>query len=221
MSEYKFEDLKIKINNESHCKEVHCVLFKLGYSWDIRQNHFMNLNSYALYTGKNGYITYTCSGDGKEYFETHQNAETTLQGLKDRIVLKRNDVNDATHVVDKNQVDNFPANRVYYVGNKIWYYYNGEWEVSTHFTTCSVGKELIPIIQAGQPKITWRDAFRLLADGKEVEMLFEGEWLNVEDEFLVSTLMDEDAVFRIAPEYRELMGKYTKDQLIEIAGEMK
>lgn len=180
----------------------------------------MDLNSYALYTDKYGYITYSCSG-GEKQFDTHQNTATTLPQLKDKLVLKRNDINDATHVVDKNQVDNFPANRVYYVGNKIWFYYNGEWNFSTHFTACSVGKELIPIIQDAQSKITWRDAFRLLADGKEVEMLFEGEWLNVEDEFLVSTLMDEDAVFRIAPEYKELMGKYTKEQLIEIAGEMK
>lgn len=37
MSEYKFEDLKIKIENEEHCKEVQSVLFDLGYGWSIKK----------------------------------------------------------------------------------------------------------------------------------------------------------------------------------------
>ncbi|MDE3317284.1 hypothetical protein OKC46_16460 [Acinetobacter baumannii] len=93
--------------------------------------------------------------------------ELTLPQLRDLVVLKRNDVKDATHR-DKQQ------NSIYLTSDKVIYYWQGEWCKSAINKSNDyenyIANSLTPITQPQDPAlISGADALRALADGKEVE----------------------------------------------------
>lgn len=72
-----------------------------------------------------------------------------------------------------------------------------------------------------KPQMTWQDALRAVADGKEVEVdsISDG-WLDVTT--CCIELLQELESFRIKPPTIFLNGgNYTKEQLLKIAGEME
>ena len=88
------ENLKIRVNSEDESKEIQINLEQLGFKkfiWGI----FVH-NSYFIFANRNYY-----SRDNIENFSECDYKEITLPELRDLVVLKRNDVGDATHE-DKN-----------------------------------------------------------------------------------------------------------------------
>ena len=86
------KDLKIKVNSESESKEAQELFFKLGYYWNIGLE-VRNLGAKFLYVSNNQIKMGYCSDN----FSNTNYREITLAELRDMVVLKRNDVNDATH----------------------------------------------------------------------------------------------------------------------------
>lgn len=109
------ENLKIRVANEAESKEIQGLFFELGCGWHCgRRRDFRNLDKPYLYLDqKLKDITYIECGDifnDKDRFK-----EITLPQLRDMVVLKRNDVNDATHT---------DGEHLFYVGANESYFYS-------------------------------------------------------------------------------------------------
>lgn len=112
------DSYKVKVNNEQESEEVQELFFELGFGWhcgDIKD--LKNLDMAYLYTyDKSKDIT---CGSNESYFINHENKEITIQQLKDLVVLKRNDVGDATHT---------SGNYQYYLTSSEFFEYRfGKW----------------------------------------------------------------------------------------------
>lgn len=88
------ENLKIKVNTESESKEAQELFFELGCYWGESGKEYIDLSPYPCDIKKwgNQQISY-CHAE-HHYIDCK---ETTLPELRDLVVLKRNDVGDATH----------------------------------------------------------------------------------------------------------------------------
>lgn len=85
------ENLKIEVvGDEAKSKEAQELFFKLGYDWVYTT--MVNVTVGIIYSDRDGYLTVNPVSGIRDY------KETTLQELRDKVVLKRNDVSDATHV---------------------------------------------------------------------------------------------------------------------------
>ena len=109
------ENLKIRVNGEAESKEIQINLEQLGFKksvWGI----FVH-NSYFIFANCNYY-----SKDGIENFSECDYKEITLPELRDLVVLKRNDVEDASHI-------NCNGQYMYEASSGDWYlYHNNAWK---------------------------------------------------------------------------------------------
>lgn len=121
------ENLKIKLSTESENKEAQELFFELGFSWnglfEVSHLDLFSRGEYKyLFAGFNKYAEKPLVqiANGNEVAK-----EITLPELRDMVVLKRNDVSDATHSVDG---ENGSAVML----NGVWYGYNfrdDKWEL--------------------------------------------------------------------------------------------
>ena len=101
------ENYKVKVSNEAESKEVQELLFELGCYWysenSIDKNNIVEPSSpYPRYIHTNEF--------GRMYYCAEYNSGSlkTKQQLRDLVVLKRNDVNDANYESES-------GNRKYYL----------------------------------------------------------------------------------------------------------
>ena len=117
------ENLKIRVNNEAESKEVQDFAKSDGYS--RKYNNFSLHKGWVCLNSEKDILCVCHSQAGNELDDYK---EITLPELRDLVVLKRNDVGDATHwhVTGK-------ANLPYLFLSKEWYFFgrNG-WEKSIH-----------------------------------------------------------------------------------------
>ena len=129
--------------------------------------------------------------------------EITIPQLRDFVVLKRNDVSDATH-------RSLFCDDFYYVGEDVYIFEDGEWKKSVINP-----KDLNGLL--GKIEMTWQDALCALADGKNIDMRFNGEFeplINLLEAWLYGK------EFRIKPQNIKLNGEHTKEEWLKILGEM-
>lgn len=124
------ENLKIKVSSEAESKEVQELFFELGYGWHGKGKLVSYLDKILsndfgwLVLWKPSYLTNTVIQMGSGFEDCK---EITLQELRDMVVLKRNDVVDATH-----SVDGLNGSAINLSGK--WYAFNfniREWELWT------------------------------------------------------------------------------------------
>ncbi len=169
------DNYKIKVKDEASA-DVARVLFKeLGYHPDN--------SSYEPYVE---WIAVFEDGSGSFYshnMNLGECVEITIAQLRDLVVLKRNDVKDATH---RNKRDE----SIYLTSDKVIYYWYGEWCKSAINKSNDyedyIANSLTPITQPQDPAlISGADALRALADGKEVdvhESTYKNEvWFNLKE----------------------------------------
>ena len=89
------ENYKVKVGSEAESKEVQGLFFELGGGWGNGRAVVENTESECLFLTNSVCITHTPLVDN--YFYKHEAKELTISQLKDMVVLKRNDVGDATH----------------------------------------------------------------------------------------------------------------------------
>ncbi|OTU22139.1 hypothetical protein [Acinetobacter pittii] len=154
------DNYKIKVTDEVSNTEIQEALFELGCEWFGSTNEVKPLANCWIDVGSNGRLTWSFHGSDEK--------ELTLPQLRDLVVLKRNDVKDATHA-DEDR-------RAYLDSEGKYHFYihaEHKWEYSLDVQY--VGKHLKPINKPQDPAlISGADALRALADGKEVEY----NWLN-------------------------------------------
>ena len=87
------EDLKIRVNSEAESEEAQCLFFELGYRWlGCHGSSYFKINDNFKYITaymRGMSLAQGTNGDAKK--------EITMLQLRDMVVLKRNDVGDATH----------------------------------------------------------------------------------------------------------------------------
>lgn len=195
LKEQPMQNHKIKVTPETS-EEVQRLFFELGYEWNscgkkIKQydNNFSNLFIIDGYIYK--YTTTDILLEG-----------ITLPQLRDLVVLKRNDVSDATH-------EHIRSGNKYYRGFKDYVFDGVEWIL----TDITFPNSLKPINRG----MTWQDALCAVADGKDIDMRFNGEFeplINLLEAWLYGK------EFRIKPQNIKLNGEHTKEEWLKILGEM-
>lgn len=189
------DNYKIKVNDEAKSKEAQELFFELGFAWLCSKKDITNLDVVFIYA-KDGVLT---AGFNDHNFAEAGHKELTLPQLRDLVVLKRNDVKDATHR-DKQQ------NSIYLTSDKVIYYWQGEWCKSAINKSNDyenyIANSLTPITQPQDPAlISGAEALRALADGKEVEANNSdfGYWIDARN-LSVKDFFDDIHIFRLKPQ---------------------
>ncbi|MDK2131107.1 hypothetical protein OW666_19820 [Acinetobacter baumannii] len=188
------DNYKIKVKDEAESKEAQELFFELGYGWRDSKKDITNLDVVFIYA-KDGVLT---AGFNDHNFAEAGHKELTLPQLRDLVVLKRNDVRDATH---RDKLDE----SIYLTSDKVIYYWYGEWCKSAINKSNDyedyIANSLTPITQPQDPAlISGAEALRALADGKEVEYLeVSGKWRDAK--FLTANvLLVGDFSIRLKPQ---------------------
>ena len=117
------ERLKIKVNNEAESKEAQELFFELGASLGNGDNHAVTVPNIMGLAVIDGLINFVFNS--VVFSDIKQCKEVTLTKLRDMVVLKRNDVNDATHEFND-------GSKVYVSSNYVCYaYQNYQWGMVT------------------------------------------------------------------------------------------
>ena len=86
-------NMKIKVNSEAESEEAQCLFFELGYRWlgGHGSSYFKINDNFKYITAymRGMSLAQGTNGDAKK--------EITMLQLRDMVVLKRNDISDATH----------------------------------------------------------------------------------------------------------------------------
>ncbi|MGE9796817.1 hypothetical protein [Acinetobacter baumannii] len=187
------DNYKIKVKDEAESKEAQELLKQLGF----KEEGITDIDlPYYLATWDGGYADYYIDS----LSEGKKREEITLPQLRDLVVLKRNDVKDATHR-DKQQ------NSIYLTSDKVIYYWQGEWCKSAINKSNDyenyIANSLTPITQPQDPAlISGADAIDALKAKKEVEYCGEGindSWLSAETLPIIYFLND-SFKFRLKPQ---------------------
>ncbi|WP_407488327.1 hypothetical protein [Acinetobacter baumannii] len=187
------DNYKIKVKDEAESKEAQELFFALGVSRpDGTKNTYHSPTVFGLLV-VDGLLNYVFA---ESVFYDSNAKDLTLPQLRDLVVLKRNDINDATHA-DEDR-------RAYLDSEGKYHFYihaENKWNYSQDVQY--VGQYLKPIAQPQDPAlISGAEALRALADGKEVvgkAKDYESEWLDASHWTLTAFL--EDAVyFKVKPQ---------------------
>lgn len=108
------DNYKIKVNDEAESKEAQELFFELGYSWLCCGKYYNRIGNYTFITAYPDEMLLRMGWGGDT------DKELTLPQLRDLVVLKRNDVKDATHRDKRDE-------SIYLTSDKVIYYWQGEW----------------------------------------------------------------------------------------------
>ena len=163
---------KIEFKTQEENKQIQELLFQLGFEWkyhNIGKNfHKTHENICYLYAKKDCITTGFRSPEGKEFFESHSSycKKITLPQLRDLVVLKRNDVNDANWETEG-------GDQIFKDSNDKSYIYRSDgWdELQRHEMRQAMWEKPKAIAQPQAPAlISGADALRALIEGLYVEM---------------------------------------------------
>ncbi|MGN7598583.1 hypothetical protein ACTJLY_15785 [Acinetobacter baumannii] len=153
------DNYKIKVNDEAESKEAQELFFELGYVWaDTKCQTPMKFTTSCIYSGfEDGELC-------RDYYdENPDHQELTIPQLRDLVVLKRNDVKDATH-------EDQYGDKWLYLDERHYVYLNDQWDLPIgEFLERYELKPILPVKKQDPALISGADALRALADGKEVE----------------------------------------------------
>ncbi|WP_457794905.1 hypothetical protein [Acinetobacter baumannii] len=178
----------------THTNEIITALNDLGYVWTPKKFDEQDclLKAHWILAKEKGGIAYS---SGTHIDSPLVFTELTLPQLRDLVVLKRNDVKDATH-------EDQYGDKWLYLDERHYVYLNYQWSLPTgEFLE---RYELKPI-EKSQPQdpalIGGADALRALADGKEVEGFSEEneEWIPIVY-FSVQEVVNGLYKFRLKPQ---------------------
>ncbi|MCQ1053859.1 hypothetical protein NNO95_05695 [Acinetobacter baumannii] len=158
------DNYKIKVKNEAESKEAQELFFDLGYVWaDTKCQTPMKFTTSCIYSGfEDGELC-------RDYYdENPDHQELTIPQLRDLVVLKRNDVKDATHRDKRDE-------SIYLTSDKVIYYWHGEWCKSAINKSNDyenyIANSLTPITQPQAPAlISGAEAKLAWANGVDIQI---------------------------------------------------
>lgn len=146
------ENYKVRVSNESESKEAQELFLELGYKFSM-VGFCKDYNSCQVFSDVSGSLF----GD----HDTCSNKELTLPELRGLVVLKRNDVGDATHI---NTRTNTPYLKQ---GDNEYYMHNGTWFLS------DCPNDLKPITNSGTMKEYLNEKYELITSKEELSNLIK------------------------------------------------
>ena len=183
------EDLKIRVNSEAESEEAQCLFFELGYRWrGCHGSSYFKINDNFKYITaymRGMSLAQGSNGDAKK--------EITIPQLKDMVVLKRNDVSDATHCTESCGAKGFLSSEgIEY----FWEYGVKEWNKHKHsnfaeyemkpITREPIMKEYLNKLEDGTYKLVVLDS---VADG--VEPKYDPEDIKIAKDYDLDELAKE------------------------------
>lgn len=181
----KLGNYKIKVTTESESDEVCNMLEQLGfkiYGFDG------SCVPCTIATWDGYYSDYKFNGLNNAKLRQ----ELILPQLRDLVVLHRNDVSDATHArSDGGMFGYLSSDNIEYT----WSFATENWYVDS---ICFSVSDIKPI-QSEQGLISGADALRALADGKEVEYSYVGDWFDIDLKTGLGIFRRTDVAFRLKP----------------------
>lgn len=217
IKEKPMKKYKIRVTPETSA-EVQELLFELGCAWASGQVNSQHTTMPYLYI----YSKIITHGDDGSHFNKLGNQEITLPELRDMVVLKRNDVDDATHGA------HFSYDRFYISDNCIKEYSDGKWvDKVSHampIPLSDLEETFFQVVGRGSKEMTWQDAYIAIANGQQVQVwIADGdrwETINHHDNWSIAELAQER--IRLEPPSITLEARaYTKEELLKIAEEME
>ncbi len=197
------DNYKIKVNDEAESKEAQELFFELGYSWQGCGKYYNRIGNYAFITAYPDEMLLRMGWGGDT------DKELPLTQLRDLVVLKRNDVKDATHRDKRDE-------SIYLTSDKVIYYWQGEWCKSAINKSNDyenyIANSLTPITQPQDPTlISGADVPALIKKGESVQFrsVFNvqggGEWKDLdlerdEEEFSLGDLINTRFEWRLKPQ---------------------
>ncbi|HBM1757728.1 TPA: hypothetical protein LUJ82_000528 [Acinetobacter baumannii] len=188
------DNYKIKVKDEAESKEAQELLKQLGFQEEGLTD--IDLPCY-LATWDGGYADYYI----ESLSEGKKREELTIPQLRDLVVLKRNDVKDATHR-DKQQ------NSIYLTSDMVIYYWQGEWCKSAINKSNDyenyIANSLTPITQPQDPALISGDVALANVHKCIVQYLHDdepyGRWTTITDHFWsqyhLGMFLDPDTKFK-------------------------
>lgn len=175
------DNYKIKVKDEAESKEAQELFLELGGQWKDSGKVILEYDPSMPFFYLDGEILH--KGSSIHNYQVCDRKELTLPQLQDLVVLKRNDVKDATHRDKRDE-------SIYLTSDKVIYYWQGEWCKSAINKSNDyenyIANSLTPIAKPQAPAlISGADALRALADGNGVdvhESTYKNEvWFNLKD----------------------------------------
>ena len=163
---------KIRVNNEAESREAQELFFALGYKKGVCTSGGYPATIVAVVESLHRDTPFYSRALSLNHDAHKDYIELTLPQLRDLVVLHRKDVNDATHVGK--------SGSEYYVTDirEVYFFDGMEWFLK------DVDVSNLKPIQKLQPEhdlISGKDALRALADGEEVEIKSNDQWVSVEN----------------------------------------
>ncbi|MFI8146072.1 hypothetical protein [Acinetobacter sp. ABJ_C5_2] len=189
------DNYKIKVKDEAESKEAQELLFKLGYVWaDTKCQTPMKFTTSCIYSGFE---------DGElccDYYDENPNhQELTLPQLRDLVVLKRNDINDANWETEGGDQIFKDSN------NKSYIYRTDGWdELQRHEMRQAMWEKPKAIAKPQDPAlISGREAWLAFFDGLHVQWSGSDReaWFNFkEEDWNTQSLKNDGFIFRLKPQ---------------------
>lgn len=189
------DNYKIKVNDEAESKEAQELFFELGYSWLCCGKYYNRIGNYTFITAYPDEMLLRMGWGGDA------DKEITLPQLRDLVVLKRNDVNDATHRDKRDE-------SIYLTSDKVIYYWQGEWCKSAINKSNDyenyIANSLTPIAQPQDPALISGDVALANVHKCIVQYLHDdepyGRWTTITDHFWsqyhLGMFLDPDTKFK-------------------------
>ncbi|WP_151834507.1 hypothetical protein [Acinetobacter junii] len=188
---------KIKLNNEAESKEAQDLFEQLGFTraGDYPENGDWYSHLYAEKSSCCHLPIYVWNGLGDKF------QELTLPQLRDLVVLKRNDVKDATHRDKRDE-------SIYLTSDKVIYYWQGEWCKSAINKSNDyenyIANSLTPITQPQDPALISGDVALANVHKCTVQYLHDdepyGRWTTITDhlwsQYHLGMFLDPDTKFK-------------------------
>ncbi len=189
------DNYKIKVNDEAESKEAQELFFELGYSWLCCGKYYNRIGNYTFITAYPDEMLLRMGWGGDT------DKELTLPQLRDLVVLKRNDVKDATHRDKRDE-------SIYLTSDKVIYYWQGEWCKSAINKSNDyenyIANSLTPITQPQAPAlISGADAFTYLIGGSndvQTKLNDTEKWRDVPTGMSWAAFANPDRKFRLKPQ---------------------
>ncbi|WP_043041441.1 hypothetical protein [Acinetobacter baumannii] len=201
------DNYKIEVKDEAESKEAQELFFELGGQWKDSGKVILEYDPIMPFFYLDGEILH--KGSSIHNYQVCDRKELTLPQLRDLVVLKRNDVKDATHRDKRDE-------SIYLTSDKVIYYWQGEWCKSAINKSNDyenyIANSLTPIAQPQDPTlISGADVPALIKKGESVQFrsVFNvqggGEWKDLdlerdEEEFSLGDLINTRFEWRLKPQ---------------------
>ncbi|EJB8486622.1 hypothetical protein MW368_000342 [Acinetobacter baumannii] len=186
------DNYKIKVNDEAESKEAQELFFELGYEWRDSKRDITNLDVVFIYA-KDGVLT---AGFNDHNFAEAGHKELTLPQLRDLVVLKRNDVKDATHV------DQY-GDKWLYLDERHYVYLNDQWDLPIgEFLERYELKPILPVKNQDPALFSIDDVWKAFWKNQKVQYSFDDDnhWQDDIESLKIEDIKSGHYQFRLKPQ---------------------